>query len=94
MSDLIQKVKNKLAALGIDYDSVSLSNRPGKKIKIIINGKTIHFGDKNSTTFIEKEDEKKRMAYQARASKIKNKNGEYTYKIKYTPNYLAFHVLW
>lgn len=43
MPNLIDKVKDKLKELNIKYESVSLSNRPDKKIKIIINGKTIHF---------------------------------------------------
>lgn len=94
MSDLLSRVKNKLAALGIDYESVQLSDRPNKKIKIVINGRVIHFGAKGSITYLEQTNEQKRAAYRARASKIKNKNGEYTYKIKYTPNYLAFNVLW
>lgn len=92
--DLLSKVKKKLADLNIKYDSVSLSNRKDKKIKIVIDGNAIHFGDKNSITHLEQPNDNKKNAYQARASKIKNKNGEYTYKIKYTPNFLAYHVLW
>lgn len=91
---LIDKVKKKLAEFKVPYELVELSDKPNKKIKIVINGKVIHFGDKNSLTFLEGADDKKRKAYQARASKITNKDGEYTYKIRYTPNFLSFNILW
>lgn len=56
---------------------------------------SINFGAKNnSIAFLEGASEQKRNAYRARASKIKNKSGEYTYKIKYTPNFLSFNILW
>ena len=35
-----------------------------------------------------------RKSYRARASKIKNKKGELTYKMKDTANYWAYHYLW
>lgn len=37
---------------------------------------------------------KKRMSYMARASKITNSSGEYTYKIPGTANSFAFWILW
>ena len=92
--NILEKVKQRLIKLKVPFTDLSLSDRPNKKIKIIINGKIIHYGDKNSHTYIEGADEKKRNAYRARASKIKNKNGQYTYLIKYTPNYLAYWTLW
>lgn len=45
-------------------------------------GKKVHFG------------QQKRSAYRARASKIRNKEGQYTYEIRNTPNYLAYNILW
>lgn len=94
ISMLLEKVKKRLQELNVPFEDVQLSSRPNKKIMVVINGKKIHFGAKNSITHIEQQNEKKRDAYRARASKITNKNGEYTYKIKYTPNYLSFFVLW
>lgn len=91
---LLIKIKRKLKKLKIPYSYVDLSNKQDKKIKIIINNKTIHFGAKSSITWIEGASEQKKNAYQARASKITNTQGEYTYLVKYTPNYLAYHVLW
>lgn len=61
MTDLLSKVKKKLSDLNIKYDSVNLSDRPNKKIRIMINGKVIHFGAKNSVTFIIHGDKKKEM---------------------------------
>ena len=91
---LLDKVKANLKKYKVPYDYVMLSDKPNKKIKISINGKIIHYGDKNSITFIERNDKEKQRLYQARASKITNKNNEYTYKIRYTPNFLSFWTLW
>ena len=92
--DIINEVERRLKELDVPYTYIGLSTRPNKKIMVVIDGKTIHYGAKTSTTFIEGASEEKRKAYQARASKIKNKNGQYTYNLKYTPNFLAFHTLW
>lgn len=92
--NLLTEVKKKLRDLKIPYQYAELSKRHDKKIMIRINNKTIHFGSKDSQTYLEGADENKRKAYNARASKITNKIGEYTYLIRYTPNYLAYHVLW
>lgn len=94
MADLLQKVKKRLKELNVPYEYVALSEKPDKKIMVRINGKTIHFGQKGSVTHLESPDQKKRDAYRARSSKIKNKQGQYTYLIKYTPNFLAWNILW
>lgn len=38
--------------------------------------------------------EKQRASYRARASGIKNKQGQLTYKMKDTANYWSYHYLW
>lgn len=91
---LINKVKDKLKELDIKYDSVSLSNRPDKKIKIVINGKAIHFGAKNSISFLEFPDIKKRDAYIARHSKIMLKDGTRAIDKIYSPSWMAKNILW
>lgn len=92
--NLLTKAKKKAKQLGIDGE-LSLSDRKGKKLKMITpKGKTVHFGSDTSNTFLEGATEQKRNAYQARASKIKNKDGKYTYKIPYTANYLSYNILW
>lgn len=91
---LLQKAKKKADQLGVE-GVLYLSDRKDKKLMMITpKGKKVHFGSATSTTFLEGADEKKRNAYRARASKIKDKNGRYTYKIPGTANYYAFHLLW
>ena len=81
------------------------SARPGKKYMVVVNGKTIHFGDssmsqyKDTTglglyTHLNHNDEKRRASYLARAKGIKNKKGEPTWKDKNSPNYFSVKYLW
>lgn len=39
-------------------------------------------------------DKKRREAYRARHSKIKNKSGDYVYKIPFTPAFFSYYLLW
>lgn len=76
------------------------SKRKGKKFSVYVKGangnkKLIHFGaagmdDWRSGTATKEQ----RDSYRARARGIKNKNGQYTYKLKDTPNYWAYNYLW
>lgn len=75
------------------------STRKDKRYMLVTAGKKIHFGYKGpngevAQTYFDGASEEKRNAYRARASKIKNKAGELTYQIPYTPNMLAYHFLW
>lgn len=74
------------------------SDRHGKRLKALfmLDGKkhTIHFGDFYSETYYDGASETKRRAYQARASKIKNKEGEFTYMIPGTANSFSYWLLW
>ena len=91
---LLEEVKKNLKKYKIPYDKVELSPKKDKKIRLWVNGKPIDYGLKTSQTWIEGASETKKNSYQARASKITNKNQEYTYKIRYTPNFLSFLTLW
>ena len=53
------------------------------KIKRVTNYSYLNHGDKT-----------KRAAFRARMSKIKNKSGEYVYKLKSSPAYCAYNYLW
>ena len=91
---LVNKAKKRAKKLNIEGE-IFLSTRKGKKLKILTPGnKWIHFGSSKSQTFLEGASEEKRQAYQARASKIKNKEGQYTYMIPGTPNYYSYNILW
>ena len=81
------------------------STRPGKKYMVVVNGKTIHFGDikmqqyTDTTglglyTHLNHNDEKRRASYLARAKGIKNKKGEPTWKDKNSANYFSVKYLW
>jgi hypothetical protein len=90
----MERVKERLNELGVPYSYVGMSDRPGKKIKIVINGKVIHFGSKNSVTFLDHGDEQKRAAYKARHSKILLKDGTRAIDKIYSPAWLSFFILW
>ena len=81
------------------------STRPGKKYMVVVNGKTIHFGDSSSQqykdttglglyTHLNHNDEKRRASYLARAKGIRNKAGELTWKNKNSANYFSIRWLW
>ncbi len=57
--------------------------------------KKIGFGYKGMPDWRSKTATKEqRKSYRARASGIKNKQGQLTYKMKDTANYWSFHYLW
>ena len=84
-----------------------LSTRPGKKLMVKVDGKTIHFGNLNPPAnqhFFDKtgllpknlnhNDKKRRKNYLTRSSGIKNKKGELTKDIPSSPNYHSRRILW
>lgn len=90
----LEKLNNKLKKIGLD-GKIEKSRAKNKRfVHIDSNGKRTNFGDPNAKTFFDGATQEKRKSYQARASKIKNKQGEYTYKKKGTANYLAYNLLW
>ena len=88
----------------IDGYEYFLSERSDKKLKVKVNGKWIHFGQKNFEHFRDKtglldkklnhEDDIRRFNYRARASKIKDKSGRLTVDDPESANYHAFRILW
>lgn len=91
---LVEKAGAKLASLGVPYESLEISSRPGKKLMVEIAGKKIHFGQAGSKTYLEGAPAAKRDAYRARHSKIKLKDGSSAINEKYSPAWLSWHVLW
>ena len=81
-----------------------LSKNKNKKLMVVVNNKTIHFGDiryqhfNDSTGLLDKKlnhrDKKRQENYLKRAKGIKNKEGKLTYKDPTSPNYHAVRVLW
>ena len=83
-----------------DYEK---SDRKGKKLMTIVDGKKIHFGDSKMEQFKDKtgiwsskdhNDKERRKNYLSRAKGIKNKQGELTYKDPKSANYHAVRILW
>jgi len=80
------------------------STRKDKKYMVLYDNKWIHFGDINYSQFhdsalglyknMDHNDNKRRIQYKQRASKIKDKSGRLTYLDKSSPNYWAYHYLW
>ena len=74
------------------------SNKKGKKRSVYVmkdgKRKLIHFGDSSMEDYTQHKDPKRRKAYLARAKGIKNKKGQLTYKLKYSPNYWSVRELW
>ena len=81
-----------------------LSTRKDKKLMTVVNGKTIHFGDKYSQNYNDKtklldkkfihNDIKRQKSYLARAKGIKDKEGNLTYKDPESPNWHSVRLLW
>lgn len=65
-----------------------------KKYYVIYNNKKINFGDNRYEDYTIHKDKIRRSNYRKRASRIKNKKGELTYKNKNYANYWAYHLLW
>ena len=94
MSDLLSLVKKKLKHYNVPYESLELSNKPDKKLKVQIDGKVIHFGARDSQTYLEGASKQKRDAYRARHSKIFLKDGTRAIDKLYSPAWLSMKILW
>lgn len=71
-----------------------ISNRKNKRFYVVYNGKYIHFGSKNGTTYYDKQDDTMKKNWKARHSKIVNKLGVPFYTIKTSPEFWSWHLLW
>jgi hypothetical protein len=79
------------------------STRPNKKLMVVVDGKTIHFGDRKMEQFKDKTgiwkskdhgDKERRKRFLARAGGIKNKKGQLTAKMPSSANFHSINVLW
>lgn len=74
---------------------LSYSNRNDKKYMVTLkNGNKIHFGDNRYEDFLTHQDWKRRVRYRRRASKVKDKHGNLTYKDPNYANFWSYHLLW
>ena len=56
--------------------------------------KKVHFGSKKYADYLTHKDEERRDKYLARATKIKNKQGELTYNNPESANFWSVNLLW
>ena len=79
------------------------STRPDKKLMVVVDGKTIHFGARSMEHFKDRTgiwkskdhgDDKRRKSYLARAKGIKKKDGSLAWKDPKSANYHAVRILW
>lgn len=88
----------------IDGNRYWVSDKPSKKLKVMIQGQWIYFGDPkyqhyfDRTGLLDKSqnhlDKERRSKYRARASKIVDSNGKLTVNDEKSPNYHAYRILW
>ena len=74
---------------GSDNATISLSEKPDKKYKVVHDGKTTHFGS-TLEDYTKHGDDARRKSYLARSAGIK---GEWK-KDKYSANNLSRNLLW
>ena len=65
-----------------------------KRFYVVYHDRIIHFGSKDGMTFIDHHDEDIRKAWIARHSQILNKEGKPVIRIKSSPSYWSYHILW
>ena len=81
-----EKVQEKAKKMGLN--PVGISTKKDKKYMIMDNhGDVKHFGQMLYHDFTKTNDEKKREAF-------KNRNWRWEHADKYSPAYLAYHLLW
>ena len=88
----IKTLQQKAQRLGATELGVSPTRY--KRLYVIYQNKIIHFGSKDGNTFIDHHDPKKRSAWIARHSKIKDKHGNFVILDKTSPSYWSRHILW
>jgi hypothetical protein len=86
--------KLKQKALSLGATEFGQSNMKGKRFYVRYMGKKIHFGSKGGQTFIDHRDEKKRKNWRARHSKIRDKQGRLVHKLKTSPSFWSWTLLW
>ena len=80
----------KLGAESLDY-----STRKNNKYMVTLpSGKKVHFGSTKYADYLTHKDKDRRDKYLARATKIKNKQGELTHNNPESANYWSTKLLW
>ena len=86
----LTKKAQKLGAESLDY-----STRKNNKYMVTLpEGKKVHFGSPKYPDYLFHKDQERRDRYLSRATKIKNRQGEFTHEIKESPNFWSVNLLW
>ena len=80
----LRKLRKKAKTLGADY--LDYSGRKNYKYVVEYNDKKIHFGSINTDDYINHHDHNK-------VKKIRNKDGQLTYKLPTSPNYWSVNLV-
>ena len=88
----MEKLKQKAYQLGAT--EFGKSNVEGKRFYVKYQNKKIHFGAQGGSTFIDHKDPVKRKNWRARHSKIRDKQGRLVYKLKTSPSFWSWSILW
>jgi hypothetical protein len=81
-------------ARSLGAQKLSKSTRKGKKYMVLYLGRWIHFGAAGMSDYTIHKDPERRRRYLARASQIKDKNGNYAYKDKTRPAFWSYYLTW
>ena len=88
ISKKLQRKAKKLGAKYLDY-----SKRKNNKYVVEYKDKKIHFGSTEYEDYLIHKDLDRRKKYLAKAKKITNKNGDFTYEFPSYPNYWSAKLL-
>jgi hypothetical protein len=81
-------------ALNLGATDFGKSNNKTKRFYVIYQNKKINFGSKYGSTFIDHQNQNLLRNWKARHSKIIRGDGVPFYKIKSSPEYWAWNLLW
>ena len=88
-----KKLTRKAQKLGAE--TLGYSTRKNNKYMVTLpEGKKVHFGSPKYADYTIHKDKERRDKYLARATKIKNKQGELTYTNPESSNYWSVNLLW
>jgi hypothetical protein len=89
VSNTAKVKKNFKKYIGNDKVELKVSEKPDKKFKVIVDGKSVHFGS-TLEDYTKHNDKERQQRYLARANAIK---GDWR-RNKYSANNLAINLLW
>ena len=87
---ILTRNAKKLGAESLDYST----RKNNKYMATLPGGKKVHFGSPKYPDYTIHKDKERRDKYRARATKIKNKQGELTYTNPESSNYWSINLLW